>query len=218
MTPDIDSTDYHDFVFRDGRLVGEFDQMYRKAAEVPWHQDRVAEQLDVRMAVESVRHLGPYGRVLEVGCGLGYFAEVLRRQLAPSSVLGVDVSPAAVDRARALHPEVGFAVLDIGDPGAALPGTFDLVTIRGCFWYLFPRLEAVVANLHRCCAPGGILLVAQNFPPRDSQFVGKDVLPDPDALAARFAGRFQAVVRTWMQHAAAAGGNDDWLLLALRRA
>lgn len=218
MTPDIDSTDYHDFVFRDGRLVGEFDQMYRKAADVPWHQDRVPEQLDVRVAIETVRHLGPFGRVLEVGCGLGYFAEVLRRELAPGAVHGVDVAPAAVAQARALHPGIGFEVLDIGDAGVALPGSYDLVTIRGCFWYLFPRLEAVVDNLHRACAPGGVLLVAQNFPPRESQFVGKDVLPDPDALAARFAGRFTTLVRTWLQNVTAAGGNDDWLLLALRRA
>ena len=36
---EIQSTDYHDFVFQEGKLVGEFEQMYRKSAQVPWHQD-----------------------------------------------------------------------------------------------------------------------------------------------------------------------------------
>ena len=33
------SKDYHDYVFRDGKLVGEFEAIYQNSEGVPWHQD-----------------------------------------------------------------------------------------------------------------------------------------------------------------------------------
>ncbi len=35
----IDSTDYHDYVIKNGKLIGEFEQMYKNSAGIPWHQD-----------------------------------------------------------------------------------------------------------------------------------------------------------------------------------
>ena len=39
------SKDYHDYVFKDGRLVGDFEKMYRHSAEVPWNQDKTAHMV-----------------------------------------------------------------------------------------------------------------------------------------------------------------------------
>lgn len=46
------STDYHDYVFRDGKLVGEFEDMYKNSSKVPWHQDEQANWIDVRLTRE----------------------------------------------------------------------------------------------------------------------------------------------------------------------
>jgi len=35
--------DYHDYVFRDGKFVGDFDNMYRYAKGIPWEQDKRCE-------------------------------------------------------------------------------------------------------------------------------------------------------------------------------
>ena len=32
------STDYHDYVIKDGRFIGAFEEMYRNCPD-PWHQD-----------------------------------------------------------------------------------------------------------------------------------------------------------------------------------
>jgi|TARA_B100000315_G_scaffold178802_1_gene167474 hypothetical protein len=37
---EIKSDDYHDYVIKDGRLIGEFEQMYKNSRDIPWHQDR----------------------------------------------------------------------------------------------------------------------------------------------------------------------------------
>jgi len=36
--------DYHEYVFRDGRLVGDFENMYRHSKDVPWDQGNRAER------------------------------------------------------------------------------------------------------------------------------------------------------------------------------
>ena len=43
------STDYHDYVFRNGKLVGDFEGMYRNSSAIPWHQDEQNEWVDVRL-------------------------------------------------------------------------------------------------------------------------------------------------------------------------
>jgi hypothetical protein len=74
---EINSTDYHDFVFVDGKLVGEFEQMYQKSSDVPWHQDRDFMKIDYRVAIEVARMMAPYDEIWELGCGLGYFCKEL---------------------------------------------------------------------------------------------------------------------------------------------
>jgi hypothetical protein len=48
------STDYHDYVFRDGKLVGEFEEMYLNSATTPWHQDEQENWIDVRLTKEML--------------------------------------------------------------------------------------------------------------------------------------------------------------------
>lgn len=66
---EINSTDYHDFVFRDGKLVGEFEQMYQKSAKVPWLQDRDPQRMDCRVAVEFLACHGPFSMWWRSGAG-----------------------------------------------------------------------------------------------------------------------------------------------------
>jgi len=93
---------------------------------------------------------------LDVACGPGLvalaFAKVARQ------VVGIDVTPAMIDRARALQaerdlPNVSWQIGDV----AHLPfpdDTFTIVTCRYALHHVFdPR--AVAAEMVRVCAPGG---------------------------------------------------------------
>ncbi len=102
----------------------------------------------------------PAGRALEVGCGTGTNALWLAKH--GFDVLGVDLSPLAIDRARARMSDGSsagrFEVLDfLTDPPE---GPFDFVFDRGCF-HVFDasevraRFATLVANV---LAPGGLWL------------------------------------------------------------
>ena len=71
------STDYHDYVFRDGKLVGEFEEMYRNSATTPWHQDEQDNWIDVRLTKEMLRDLGRFDAIYDFGCGTGHFFDLM---------------------------------------------------------------------------------------------------------------------------------------------
>lgn len=217
---DIDSDDYHDFVFAGGHLVGEFEQMYRKSREAPWRQDRVNEEPDVPLLEALVSVHAPYGTLLDVGCGLGFLANRLSRYAA--RVFGIDISPTALEHLTERFPAIRAEVADLMKP-LSPPFTdvrsFDAVICRGFFWYVFPALGQVVENLAALTTPGGHLVVHQNFPSLDAAFVGKEVLPTPEHLLQPFqsSGAFTLVARNRFTDASRAGGNDDWSTFVLRR-
>ena len=51
----MNSDDYHDFVIKDGKLIGEFDLMYKKSKDIPWHQDKQKDWLDIRLTIELLK-------------------------------------------------------------------------------------------------------------------------------------------------------------------
>ncbi len=85
-------------------------------------------RLDLRVASEAIAATGiPHPRLLDVGCGSGYYSEVFST-LLPGGVdyTGVDYSAAMIERARARYPSTSFEVAD----ATRLPcadGAFDIV-------------------------------------------------------------------------------------------
>src|SRR5689334_20994646 len=78
-----------------------------------------------RDLVERARPIGPSARILDLGCGTGIVARVLRERLGGAArIVGLDVSAVMLEKARSLAPE-----LDLREGNAqALPfadGSFD---------------------------------------------------------------------------------------------
>lgn len=55
----VPSDNYRDYVIKDKRLVGRFDDMYRHAAEIPWHQDETANAIFSDLTVTLLRRRSP---------------------------------------------------------------------------------------------------------------------------------------------------------------
>jgi SAM-dependent methyltransferase len=85
-------------------------------------------RLDVRVGAESIAATGIVNpRLLEVGCGSGYYSDVFAT-LLPEGVryTGIDYSDAMIASARAHYPSAAFGVAD----ATSLPypdGAFDIV-------------------------------------------------------------------------------------------
>ena len=103
---------------------------------------------------------GP-SRVVDLGCGTGSLSVLLAG--AGHDVVGVDLSPAMIARARAKASAAGLAVgLVVGDAARppVLPGSVDVVVARHVLWALDDP-AAALARWVDLLAPGGRLLLVE---------------------------------------------------------
>jgi len=214
------SKDYHDYVIRDGRLIGEFEAMYRHSEGVPWHQDEQRDWLDVRLTIEMMRDIEPFAEIHDLSCGLGYYLDLMLKAAGTRDARGVgyDISPTACEKARALFPRYEFHPFDMTEPreaelmkAHAVRPARRLFVNRGTLWYVFPKLAAVVETTRAMMEPADLLLIAHNWPPLDKPFVGKEVLPDHHALLRYFAPHFAPVRSAWYQDTIKTA-NDNWFI------
>lgn len=218
------SHDYHDYVFRDGQLVGEFEQMYRNSATVPWHQDEQADWMDVRLTKEMIRDIGErLDEIHDLGCGTGHYLNLIATEFLTShgKGFGYDISQTAQHKAAAAFPQFTFSVLDLTNPAPTDRGSAGadsgnqqarrLFMIRGTLWYVYPHLRTVIDNIERMMTDNDRLLVVQNFPPLDSHFIGKDVIPNHLALIDHFSRLFTLDRHIWYEDRFETS-NDNWFI------
>ncbi len=89
-------------------------------------------------------HVPPGASVLEIGCGTGD----LLHALVPRRGEGVDISPRAVERARAKYPDLTFHVGDA--ERLPITGEFDYVILSDLIGYL-EDVQRAFEELHKIC-------------------------------------------------------------------
>ena len=212
--PVIRSSDYHDYVIKDGRFIGEFEQMYQHVQD-PWRCVEQADAFKNQLLLGAIRHVeSDVKRALDIGCGLGALTKRLRQALPGAEWHACDVSSTAVEQASQEDRSVRFFVHDLSRPAPLpfKPGSLDLVTMAEVMWYVLPYLSGIFARLHRALRPGGHLMVLQYFMPPDEQQYGREIVSSPTDLL-----RF--VRQAWFEvrHEVYVGAKppQDMLLLAV---
>ena len=110
-----------------------------------------------------------YGKVLEIGCGSGLFTRALAGMA--EKVIGIDVSPAAIDRAKKLgtaNGAIDFRCVSAPDYEPKTDGPFDLVVMSETIYYLgwiysFFEVAWLAAELFDATAPRGRFLMCNSI-------------------------------------------------------
>jgi predicted TPR repeat methyltransferase len=110
-----------------------------------------------------------YSRTLEIGCGAGAFTRLLAD--VSDHIVGLDVSSAAIDRARERITDprvVEFRVANVMDVDLEAEGAWDLVVMNETVYYLgwlysFFDVAWLAHRLLAATASGGRFLMANTF-------------------------------------------------------
>jgi ubiquinone/menaquinone biosynthesis C-methylase UbiE len=122
------------------------------------HNQRTADEA----AAFLLPHLRPGMRLLDVGCGPGSITRGLAERLAPGQVVGIDLSPDALDGAR--RDATARALTNLRYEEASVyqmpfaDGSFDVVYAHQVLQHLRERPSAVREML-RVVRPGGLVAV-----------------------------------------------------------
>jgi ubiquinone/menaquinone biosynthesis C-methylase UbiE len=134
-------------------------------------QDRLADVLELRGSdpqqqelrigfLASLGGLPPDARVVDVGCGTGVLTRLLASQRRIAEVVGVDVAPSLLERARALAAGADGVTFVEGD-ARALPfadASFDGAVFDSTLSHVAEPGRAV-GEAFRVLRPGGLLAV-----------------------------------------------------------
>ena len=124
---------------------------------------RPSRDLAARIAVERPADIG------EIGCGPVNTARVLRERWPEAAILGLDNSPAMVEKARKDYPEGNWVVADAAAFDA--PEAYDSVFSNAAIQWI-PAHQALLPRLFGALRPGGALAVQvpafERMPIRDA--------------------------------------------------
>ena len=105
-----------------------------------------------RELVDVLRKM-PCGRVLDLGCGTG----VLTNEIAgfADKVIGIDLSPAMIETAKKMYPELEFIVMDACSLG--WEEYFDAVFSNAVFHFIKTQ-DVLLHNIYKALTQNGVLV------------------------------------------------------------
>lgn len=111
--------------------------------------------------LQDAARIQPGERVLDLACGTGEFERRVIRAVPDAELVGIDLSPTMLHRARHKlegHAQVSFDNVDAHDLKPYADGHFDAVVSANTFHY-FTHPSIVLQEAARVLRPGGRLVI-----------------------------------------------------------
>lgn len=188
---EIKSTDYHDYVIRDGRFIGSFEEMYR-TCENPWPEtDEDLDANPVSSYAAALLARRGFKRVFSFGMGKGTHLNWLSGKAPGLTLAGCDISPTAIADARMRYPEIDASVANV-DQFLAAEIDFDVLLLREVIWYILEDWARYCDTVKRKYAGRHVLAELTFY---DEQGYGRQHFDGPDEFIARFPFAIEEVLR-----------------------
>ncbi|HUK64584.1 MAG TPA: class I SAM-dependent methyltransferase [Dongiaceae bacterium] len=160
--------EYRPREFWDQRLSQQFDLRGTGETGLSLAYNRACYELrrEVLGRALAARGFDPRGRrVLDVGCGTGFFTAYYLDRGAV--VTGLDIAPTSIARLGERFPGTRFVLADVSETRP--DGSYDLVNAFDVLYHIVDdtRWERAVAHLCEVVAPGGWLVLTDSFPRRE---------------------------------------------------
>lgn len=161
---------YQDYVIKDGKLVGEFEQMY-KDFDDPWEQsEKENHASDKSVCINLVEAFGR-NNVIEFGCGFGQLTDRLRK-ICPNTI-GLDISQTAIKKAMKRYPKCDFRISKFPNFDLLRSLQPDCIVMADITWYVLDDLDRFLEFLKKEM-PNTLLIHLLTTYPKGEQIYGVD--------------------------------------------
>jgi len=183
----------------------DWENQYRQG-ETPWDKGEPAPALVDFLQTEPM-----HGAILVPGCGLGHDVRAIAAASPESRVIGLDLAPTAVQKARS-YPTAGreeFVSGDLFELESERRGAFDWVWEHTCYCAISPEMRAAYIDaVHTALRPGGKLVGVFYLNPYDEEHHPDDGRPpfgtSLEDLEEQLGSRF-VIVSSWIPERAYPG-------------
>lgn len=177
---------YHEYVFKDNQLVGDFDNMYKNCDD-PWYQSKRSELLEIQM-MKNLLFTTKYDRVLDLGCGLGSISNIIKQNC--NILDACDVSETAIQKATTRYPGINFFQHDILSKTFPYDTQYDLIILSGTLWYVILSIDDVFLKIKNLLVSNGEFFLTLPFPDITKDFYGNNIISNEFDLLNKFNGFF----------------------------
>ncbi|MBI1829553.1 MAG: methyltransferase domain-containing protein [Thaumarchaeota archaeon] len=137
---------YQDYVIKDSKFIGRFNDMYQKF-EDPWNQT-----LDIHNAYSYSRNCAIINlcrykikSVVEFGCGLGYFTNLIKQNIPSIKIKGIDISKEAIKKAKKNWPKLDFEVNNVRN--IEKYSKYNAMLFAEIMWYILDDLDMIFGKM-----------------------------------------------------------------------
>jgi len=148
-------------------FIGDFESLYKNDND-PWNQSGRTGEMSLyytnsrRRLVEMLALINPTS-LIEVGCGLGYTTNIIQNFFPSTTVIGMDISTTATNKAYAKFPDLEFVSGDIRRSDCSLNKKFDVVILNQLLWYVLEDLSDTIDNCFSLLTEKGKIVISQAF-------------------------------------------------------
>jgi trans-aconitate methyltransferase len=148
---------YHDYVIKDGKFIGQFDEMYADIDD-PWMQSTQPNKYARSAAISYINKFN-IKSLVEFGGGMGFYADWIYRESGVVPI-SVDISPKAIEKGKKRFPHLDLRLDTINNLEKYMD--VDAVYLPEILWYILDDLESIIANLMKHFY-GKYLVIVQVF-------------------------------------------------------